>query len=234
MPTHEQKIKKAKGATLAHLNKPVIETDQPNRLNLELSDVSKDLLENLTVSMKEAQEKVPDSEKVENFEDESKILDSMFEDMAIKPSLSIASVGRRKEIESRLKSLKIEELFVGGELRQEVPIRPGRMVVVYKTLRGKEDLYIKRRLNEVRNDVARYAEDKYLFMLLSAHMYSYNGKMLPSIIDENGLIDNTSFDKRFNEVSDIPYILIEELWVNFRWFEDRVRQALETDSLKDG
>ena len=166
-------------------------------------------------------------------EDERKVLDPIFYGMAAPPDLSVASVARRKEIEARTSPVRIDDLFVSGEIRQSVVIRPNRLTVVFRTLKGKEDLYIKKRLNEVKDDVVRYAEDRFLYMLLCAHVYSYNGQVLTDIF-EDGKISNTNFNKRFEELCNIPSVLIEEIWVNFRWFEARVKQALESDNLKGG
>ena len=107
------------------------------------------------------------------------------------------------------------------------------IIIFFRILKGKEDLYIKKRLNEVKDDVVRYAEDRFLYMLLCAHIHSFNGKELTNIF-EDGKISNINFDKRFDELCNIPSVLIEEIWVNFRWFEDRVKTALESDNLKSG
>ena len=160
-------------------------------------------------------------------------MDSAFTEMALPPDIGIASVGKRKEIEGRIEPINIDDLFVSGELRQVVPIRPGRLEVVFKTLKGAEDLYIKKRLNEVRNDVVRYAEDRFVYMLLCAHIHSFNGKVFTPFLKEGG-IDELSFDKRFEELCNIPNILIEEIWVHYRWFEERVKAALKEDNLKNG
>ena len=165
---------------------------------------------------------------------DDKVYDELFRDVQFPPALSTASVARRKEIESRCDPIRIDDLFVSGEIRQRVEIRPRRLDVVFRTLKSREDLYIKRRLNEVRNENARYAEDRFLYMFLCAHLHAYNGKNLPSIFDEAGNIRDDLFDKRFAFMGDVPQILLEEIWVNYRWFEDRVRRALEADNLKGG
>ena len=114
-----------------------------------------------------------------------------------------------------------------------MPIRPNRLEITFRTLRGAEDLYIKKRLNEVRNDVVRYAEDRFVYMLLCAHIHSYNGRDFTPIL-KDGSIDPVSFDKRFEDLCNIPNILIEEIWVHYRWFEERVKEALKADNLKSG
>ena len=172
---------------------------------------------------------VPSSKAI----DEYAVLDSAFKDMAMSPDISVASVGKRKEIESRIEPIRIDDLFTTGEIRHDVSIRPNRLEITFRTLRGAEDLYIKKRLNEVRNDVVRYAEDRFVYMLLCAHIHSYNGKEFTPIL-KDGAIDPVSFDRRFEDLCNIPNILIEEIWVHYRWFEERVKEALKTDNLKNG
>ncbi len=202
--------------------------------NFNISPDNKKALDAIASQMNQAKASIAPSEKTELAIDESKTIDPAFKSMNSKPSLAIASIARRKHVESRLAELKIDELFVSGELRQKVSIRPDRLEVIYRTLSGREDLYIKRRLNEVRDENLRYAEDRFLYMLLAAHVQSYNGKDLNSIFNEKGDIQDDLFDKRFNFICDLPQIIMEEIWVNYVWFDERVRRALEAENLNYG
>jgi hypothetical protein len=199
-----------------------------------VSDDNKKAMDAIVGQMASAQKEAAPSEDTKNVVSDYERLDDAFKDMIAKPNLRIGSVGKRKEIESRCGEVKIDELFVSGELRQLVKIRPNRLEVTYRTLKGKEDLYIKRRLNEVRDENIRYAEDRFLYMLLCAHVHAYNGKKLPSVFDEKGTISDDAFNQRFDAICEIPQVLIEEVWVNYVWFEQRVRRALEGESLKGG
>lgn len=194
------------------------------------------LLNEINSQMSAAVEHVAPSERVSApaQKPDDQVYEEMFRDSPFPPPIGIASVARRKEIEARCADIRIDDLFVSGEIRQSVEIRPRRLEVVFRTLKSREDLYIKRRLNEVKNENARYAEDRFLHMFLCAHIHSYNGRLLPAITDENGSIRDELFDKRFAFMGEIPQVLLEEIWVNYRWFEDRVRRALEADSLKGG
>lgn len=206
----------------------------PSAPSFNVSDGNRRAMDEIVAQMQSAQMSAAPSENPKSTISEYEILDDAFSDMISKPSLRIGSVGRRKEIESRCGDVKIDELFVSGELRQHVPIRPGRLEVTYRTLKGKEDLYIKRRLNEVRDENVRYAEDRFLYMLLCAHVQSYNGSKLPSVFDENGKVSDSAFNERFEALCEIPQVLIEDVWVNYVWFERRVRRALEAENLSGG
>ena len=223
------KIRKARAAE----SREAPSAQRPSQ-GFELSEGSKRAMESISAQMRTASTSVAESEAPESLLPDSKVIDGSFEHMTTKPSLSIASVARRKEVESRCPEVQIDELFISGELRQQVTIRPKRLVVTYRTLSSREDLYIKRRLNEVRDENLRYAEDRFLYMLLAAHVHTYNGKELPSIQDEKGEIQDALFDKRFKFICDLPQLIMEEIWVNFIWFEARVRRALEAENLSDG
>lgn len=228
--SNTDKIKKARESTLAHLNKP--DTKEEVKPAFQMSESSKRALESIAQQMQSASEDSPTPVR-EPKQDDYATLDPAFKEMAMAPDINVASVGKRKEIESRIEPIRIDDLFISGEIRQVVPIRPDRLEITFRTLRGAEDLYIKKRLNEVRNDVVRYAEDRFVYMLLSAHIFSYNGTEFTPIL-KNGAIDELSFDKRFEELCNIPNILIEEIWVHYRWFEERVKDALKADNLKNG
>ncbi|MEC8306976.1 MAG: hypothetical protein VXZ72_03920 [Chlamydiota bacterium] len=229
--SNNEKIKKAREATLAHLNKPEQKEDpQPA---FKISERSKQALESIAAQMEQTSAAEPTPLKESSKVDDYSTMDSAFTEMALPPDIAVASVGKRKEIEERIEPISIDDLFVSGELQQVVPIRPGRLEVVFKTLKGAEDLYIKNRLKEVRNDVVRYAEDRFVYMLLCAHIHSFNGKVFTPFLKEGG-IDELSFDRRFEELCNIPNILIEEIWVHYRWFEERVKDALREDNLKSG
>jgi hypothetical protein len=162
-------------------------------------------------------------------------IDPMFSDMPVPPPLSVAGKARRAEVEARLSPIQVDHLFASGEVRQEVQIRPGRLVVTFKTLKTREDLYIKRRISEVSSmDSARYVEDRFLSMLLAAQLAAYNGVELPPFTDKDGSISDAMFNKRLERIMDIPIILLQEIWVNYRWFERRVQDALSAENLKNG
>lgn len=227
--THIDKIRKARAEEATVKKAPQQPAHQFN-----ISSENKKTLDAIASQMSSATNSVAQSENTDLAVDERKTIDPAFKHMGTPPSLAIASIARRKHVEGGLDAVRIDELFVSGELRQKVTIRPNRLEVTYRTLSGREDLYIKKRLNEVRDENLRYAEDRFLYMLLAAHVHTYNGKELNSIFNENGDIQDDLFDKRFNFICDLPQIIMEEIWVNYVWFEERVRRALEAENLNYG
>lgn len=234
MSSNKDKIRKIRAEVAEAAPAPTAKPTQDPHAHFHVSEESKRAIATIEAEMERASREVAPSEEPAAVIDESKVLDDAFKGTPNPPALSTASLARRKSIEARCGEVDIDELFVSGEVRQDVEIRPKRLVVTYRTLKGKEDLYIKRRLSEVRDENMRYAEDRFLYMLLSAHIHTYNGRKLPSIFDENGVIQDELFDKRFDMIADIPQIVMEDIWVNYVWFEARVRRALEAENLSDG
>ena len=227
----QKKIKKARQGTLNPANRQ----NKPSGESVFKPQISKENQEALQEIQKqmEASVEAPAPSETPSIP-ETEQLDDLFKNNPMPPSIKIASVARRKTIEAASSELRIDQLFVSGELTQRVVIRPGRLEITFRTLKGREDLYIKRRLSDVKNEVARYAEDRFLYMMLAAHIKEYNGKEFPTLVNAKGEIDDQLFDERFNAVCDIPQLLMEEIWVNFQWFEDRVRRALEAENLGNG
>jgi hypothetical protein len=229
-----QKVVKTQGSTLPHLEKKEAQTQGLKLPTISLSSETKDQLDIIAKQMSEAGSSIADSEKIENLVDESKTLDPLFTDMAYPPDLSIASISARKAIESKLSQIRIDDLFISGEIHQVVDVIDGKLRVVFRTLRTHEDLYIKKKLTEVRSENMRYAEDRLLVMYICAHLVEVNGTKFIDLTDANGKINDKNFDTRFSQVSNLPHILIERIWVNLRWFEDRVKKALSPDFLGNG
>lgn len=227
-----QRVVKANAPTLLTPSK-ASEKDSGLKLPpISLSDETKSSLDAVAKQMQAAVESVAPSEL--NTVPDSQAYDPLFSDMMNPPDIAIASIAARKSVESDLDRLRIDDLFLSGEIHQYVNVIRGKLRVKFRTLRTQEDLYIKRKLSEVKNENARYAEDRLVVMYISAHLVEINGQKLPELMDANGKIDDKNFEARFNQVSNIPQILIERIWVNLRWFEDRVRKALSPDFLGNG
>lgn len=164
--------------------------------------------------------------------DEAHILDEAFSNMTNPPSIKIANVAFRKRLEASLAPIDPSTLFLRGELTQEVPVLSG-LRVEFKTLTSAEDLFIKQRLTEVKTEVIRYVEDRFMIMQLAAHLYSINGEQLPVCLVD-GAVDQSKFDERFNRVTQLPVSVVERLWVHWVWFQGRVTNLLDDDFLTVG
>jgi hypothetical protein len=164
--------------------------------------------------------------------DESTILDDAFTNMTSPPSVKIANKAFRKKLEETLKPVDVSTLFLKGEITQEVPILRG-FTVEFRTLSSAEDLFIKQRLTEVKAEVVRYVEDRFMIMQLAAHLYSINGEKLPTCLID-GKVAQDKFDERFERVINLPVNVVERLWVHWVWFQTRVNDMLDDDFLTVG
>ena len=175
----------------------------------------------------------PDMASVEAAEaDESLVLDAAFTHMSNPPAIKIANTAFRKKLEAVLKPIDISALFLKGEVTQEVPVL-STLRVEFRTLSSAEDLFIKQRLTDVKSEVVRYVEDRYMIMQLAAHLYSINGEKLPICVVD-GKVDQDKFNERFERVVQLPVAVVERLWVHWVWFQTRVNTLLDDDFLTVG
>ena len=175
----------------------------------------------------------PDAEHVGPVElDESTVLDDAFKNMSSPPSVKIANKAFRKKLEKALKPIDVSTLFLKVEITQELPILRN-FTVEFRTLSSAEDLFIKQRLTEVKSEVVRYVEDRFMIMQLAAHLFSINGEKLPACLVE-GKVDQDKFDERFERVVNLPVSVVERLWVHWVWFQTRVNTVLDDDFLTVG
>jgi hypothetical protein len=224
MPAEKPYQRVAKGA-------PTL-TQPAQGLTMPVSEKTRDAIDAISAQIDSAVAEPAPSEASTVPDDQRH--DAVFETMQSRPSLAIASVAARKRTEAQLRPIQIDDLFITGELRQRVPVIDGKLTVTFRTLNAGEDLYIKRRLNDVRNEVIRYAEDRFLMMQLAAHVAEINNEQLPPMTSARGDISDEQFDQRFARVAKLPTVLIERVWVQWMWFQDRVNKAMSPDFLDRG
>lgn len=141
---------------------------------------------------------------------------------------------RRKAIEKRLKPMDLSDLIVEGEVKQNVPIVPGKLEVTFRSVSSGEDLAIKRMLYNIRKEVPRYQLDAYSIMSLTLAVYAINGHPLPDHNDEAGNFSESRFQKKFELVKRYPLQLVADLGVNYIWFDVRVKKLFTVESLGNG
>ena len=141
---------------------------------------------------------------------------------------------RRKEIEAKLRPMRVEDIILNGEVRQDVEVAPN-VIVTYRSVGGDEDLAIKQMMfGEKGGD--RYIYDKYTLMQLTLGIVSINNFPLPSHLDPEGNIHEPKFLEKFKKLSKFPLQFLANLGVNYAWFDERVRLLFlsESDELKNG
>lgn len=143
---------------------------------------------------------------------------------------------RRKLIEARLEPMKVTDIIIHGEIRQDVIIlpKPNEIVATYRSVSGAEDLAIKQMMGE-ESGGDRYMIDKYTMMQLVLGLTAINHQELPAHLDQNGNFSEELFLKKFERAMKYPMQFLADLGVQYLWFDDRVRDLLvgQTEALKN-
>lgn len=140
----------------------------------------------------------------------------------------------KKAIEDRCDPMDIEQLITEGELRQEVPIVRGKLIVVFRTMSGEEDLELKRML--FKDGISeQLALDMMSVMQLTCGLYAVNGRPLTDHLNDSKGFDEAKFRAKFKQVKRFPVQMISSLSVNHSWFDRRTRRLfVDLDELKNG
>jgi hypothetical protein len=142
---------------------------------------------------------------------------------------------RRKEIESQLLPMKVEDVILLGEVRQDVPIAPN-IIITFRSVGGDEDLAVKQMMFGERGG-DRYVYDKYSLMQITLGVFAINNMPLPNHLDTDNKVDEKKFMDKFNKVARFPVQFLANLGVNYSWFDERVRMLFlfgGSEQLKNG
>jgi hypothetical protein len=137
---------------------------------------------------------------------------------------------RREAIEKRCTPMHVEDLLINQEVRQDVPLIPGRLEVTYRSISGSEDLFVTRRMFGVKG-ASQYIMDLLSAMRLCSAIYAINRRPLPSHLKE-GEPDEDLFKAKLALLMKYPIQLLADLSVNYSWFDQRVKRLLVIDEIK--
>ena len=149
----------------------------------------------------------------------------------------------RKAVEARLKPMDLADGLLTGEWRQHVPIQPGKLEVVFRTITPLENEEIRRHiLGEILADErqSRWSGERYGFMQTVAAVHSINGQELPRHLTnpDKGAAGRKFlwdvFAKKVDLFMAYPGPLIHALGTHAHWFDLRVRGLFSTTTLKNG
>lgn len=143
---------------------------------------------------------------------------------------------RREAIEARLKPLDIRQLLVGSGVIQEVPIIPEKFVVRYRSVSGHEDSFAKRfSWGLAKGDNSQMYYDTVMSLVnLTLSLREINDEEVIDHRTETGSVDEDVFKAKFESLMNKPFIILHDLWTNFMWFDQRVRDLLDVESLGNG
>lgn len=141
---------------------------------------------------------------------------------------------RRKEIEARCTEMSIDDLILKGEVTQTVPILPGKFVAVFRSALPEESLFIKKIIAEEAAVSDEHTLERYGLLQLCCSLVQVNGVKFPDHIDAQGLPDRKMFDEKMKKVMRLSGYIINDLMVNLRWFDIRVRKLMNPEALGNG
>lgn len=153
----------------------------------------------------------------------------------------INNTEERKAVEARLKPMDLADGLLTGEFRQHVPIFPGKLEVMFRTITPLENEELRRHILEQVLTDERFANlmgEKYGFMQTVAAVHSLNGQELPKHLlpgDKGGrkfMWD--TFQKKVDIFMAYPGPLIHALGTHAHWFDLRVRALFTSTALKNG
>lgn len=141
----------------------------------------------------------------------------------------------RKSIESKCGEMDFADLIMTGRVVQKVPIIPGKLEVTFQSLLGSETFWIEKNAGDYgRTD---WAVRSWLgYARLTVSICDMNGTLLPDHRGKDGEISKAHFDEKYLKVMSLGEKIIELLFVNLGWFNDRVEKLYENDFelLKNG
>jgi hypothetical protein len=145
---------------------------------------------------------------------------------------------KQKEIiEKRLKPLDIVDIIVKGRVTQTVPIVPGKFEVEFQSYAGEEDLILKRWvMAEAKTLDApdQYFMDKHTLMTLTVAIRSVNKRPIFDCYKEDGNLDEDKFWVKYKMITRLDYHMLSSLYINWSWFDTRVRKLYVAEELGNG
>ena len=147
---------------------------------------------------------------------------------------------RREAIAARVDDIDIEQALVSQDITQSVPIYPGKFEVKFRSLNGAEDSWVK---DYVWRETTGSSSDLYyqtrtgLLNLTMALVGVGGSKGLKPLLDhrdKDGGVDEEKAKEKLKFILKYPMPILMEMSIQYAWFEQRIREALDFDSVKNG
>lgn len=155
-----------------------------------------------------------------------------FDEFGNKVKNLLGNKQRKDLIESRCEPMDLMDLIINKEIRQVVPIMPGKYYPTFRSIGGDEDLEVKRLLSSAKGS-STYLLSRMTLMNLTCGLYALNGKELQSHLDKNGDFSEELFDAKFKNITKYPMSVLMDLAVNYTWFDERTKQLVALENIKD-
>jgi len=164
----------------------------------------------------------------------------LFRMLMQQPRDQLDNVERREAIEARCKDIDLRHYVVGRGGIQQVPIIPNVFVPTFRALSGQEDMFAKRFTWDLVTATAggkpsQMYHDTVMGMVQVALSVTHiNDEEMLDHRRTNGEVDEEVFDKKFYDLLTRPFVILQDLWLNHGWFDDRIRDAINVGTLGNG
>jgi len=147
----------------------------------------------------------------------------------------LLSKERREAIEGRLDDLDLTDLVTTGEIKQRIPIVPGKLEILVRTYSQKEYTWMLENLYKYYSGTQEYVNEMLNTFKLVCSLVAVNGKRIPDHRDQDtGKVDKDRFEKKMDIVAGFPTQLISDISVQCSWFNERVLGLFDQDQIKNG
>ena len=148
---------------------------------------------------------------------------------------------QRKIIEERLEQngskLSLSSLVTTGRVTQVVPIIPGQFEPEFQSIKGSEELALKRLIISEAGSLDfdnKYYYDKYSMMAIALALSKINRTVMPTHLDDHNRFSEKLFLEKLDYVLDFPFHMLASLGVHAFWFDVRVRKLFHMERIKNG
>lgn len=150
---------------------------------------------------------------------------------------------RRDAIEDRLEDVDLRDFLFGTGGEQVVPIVPGTFEITYRLVSGQEDLFAKRFAWDMcqkagtgkDNETSQAFYDTVTGLVnVVLSVQAINDATIPDHRQPDGMVEEKVFSTKWNDFCKRPFIVLQDMWANYTWFNERVREQLDAESLGNG
>jgi len=213
---------------------------QKRQLSQQTEEALKVMDQNMKALESEQEPPKPDLEEPEAKDDKDELAraDKELERAAIDVNgvvharNSLLREERRKVIEARLEPLDFADMVTKREVQQNVPVVPGRMEFLFRTLSQTENIFCLQYVYEFPGSEA-YVNELLNTAKLVCSTVAINGAMLPNHM-KDGSVDREGFQRKWDQVVSFPVQLVGDMSVQLIWFNNRVNRLFDIDNLKNG
>lgn len=185
-------------------------------------------------AQKKAEEALPERAVQDELNETRDLFEALMESPETEATRIMSSKKRRLDIESRCVPMKFEDLLTKNEVRQVVPIIPGKFEATFRSITPEENLFIKMLMAREKVSTDSYVAEKFSLYQLAFAVVAINGADLPSHLDQYGEPKEDLVATKVRNIQKKSGYIIADLHQNYIWFDLRVRKLFSTDELKNG